>query len=321
MPNLVTHTLFCEDVLDALDNPMLNAHRRFFITGGQGPDFLFFHNSTPAKVMIPSPLRKYGTLFHHESVNAFYQSALESIDRESNRSVRNDLIAYVCGHLCHWALDSTLHPLIYSRTGNCEGLSASRHHRYESLLDAAMLQYKKHTTIKDYDPGAECFGSDRETARAIAKIYLPAIESIYGESIRPYMIYDTLQDWKTMQKHFRDPKNIKKAIFTPLETITHLPNVVTGYSIPNAAEDNVDICNLLHTPWPDPVTGDISTESIFDLYEIALDKAETAITLFFKAVRSPEQVRPFLDFLADRDYDTNLAGSPEPVYFSLVDLS
>lgn len=321
MPGIVTHALFTEAVLDRLDNPMLNAHRSFVITGGQGPDFLFYDHTTPQKIWIPSSLRDYGILFHHENVNAFYQSALESIRQEKNSAIQDDLIAYVCGHLCHWALDSSLHPLVYSRVGAYTAKSSARHHRYESLLDAAMLQYHKGMTIVDFLPTEQCFSIELPVTRAIARIYGPAMETIYGETIRPSRFMDVLQEWATMQKRFHDPKNHKKSLLHPIEKVLGLEHLVTGFSIPNEAEDNIDVCNLLHTPWPDPVTGELRKESMFDLWDVALERAIRAIGLFLKAVRKPAQEEAFFHFLGDCDYDTGMPGSPEMSHFAIVDLS
>lgn len=325
MPNLITHTLFCEDVLDSLHNELLDSHRMLFITGGEGPDFLFFHHSDPfVDAFVPSKLRKYGGIFHDEHVNAFYLSALSSIEQQKNSEIREDMIACLAGHLCHWALDSTMHPLIYARTGNCKGASSWNHHRYESLLDAALLMYRKHVTIKDYEPWKECFSSDRRTARAISQIYGPAIETIYGESIRPADFAQCLKDWERLQRRFYDPSGLKKTLLRPVENVLHLDNLMTGFSIPNNAEDNVDICNLLHTTWRHPVTGIESTESVFDLLDKALEKAKTAITLFFDALNHPASTlhaQKWIDFLGDRNYDMDLPGSPEPVFFDLIDLS
>lgn len=321
MPNLVTHALFTEDVLQKLHNPMLNSHRKIMITGGQGPDYLFFHNAMFSKFVKPSPIRKYGTLFHSENINAFYASALHSIRQQKNRKIRDDMIAYVCGHLCHWALDSTAHPLIYYRTGNCKGRSSWAHHRYESLLDAAMLQYKKQKTMADYNPANECLSTDKNTARAIARTYVPAIQAIYKDEVGAHHFADALKDWKTMQTYLYDPKNRKKKIVVPLEKVLGIEYLTSGCSIPNKAEDNVDIANLLHTQWLNPVTGEASVESFFDLYQKAEEKAVKAITLFLDALRDPDREQAFLDFLADRNYESNQPGTPEMVYFDPIDLS
>ncbi len=321
MPGIVTHTLFTEAVLERLDNPMLNAHRSFVITGGQGPDFLFYDHTTPQKLLISSHLRNYGILFHQENINAFYQSALHSIRQEKNSAIQDDLISYICGHLCHWALDSSLHPLVYSRVGAYTVQSSARHHRYESLLDAAMLQYHKGLTIVDFNPAEQCFSTELPVARALSRIYGPAIETIYGETIRPSRFMNILQEWKTMQKNFHDPKNRKKSLLHPIEKAIHLDHLITGFSIPNEAEDNIDVCNLLHTPWPDPVTGELREESMFDLWNVAIARAIRAIGLFLKAVRKPNQEEAFFHFIGDCDYDTGMPDRPKMEHFALVDLS
>ena len=48
MPNIITHTIFAEKVLNALsDNKyktMILNHKEEFLIGANGPDFLFFHD-------------------------------------------------------------------------------------------------------------------------------------------------------------------------------------------------------------------------------------------------------------------------------------
>lgn len=324
MPNLITHALFADDVLERLNNPLCNAKRKMFLTGSQGPDFLFFHHSDPFyDILKPSDIRKYGSLFHNEHVNDFYLSALHSIENEKNKDIQDDLIVYVCGHLCHWALDSTMHPLIYSKTGNCKGDSSWRHHQFESMLDAAMLKCRKNLTIADYDFSKECFSTSPQTARAMARIYVPAIAEIYGEHVAPSSFLEVLKDWRRIERHFRDPKDLKKKLLRPLEKMTRLEFLMTGFSIPAHYEDNVDICNLLHSPWRHPVTGEAITASVFDLMETALEKALRTIDLFETCLAhpgSPEDEQAFLDFLGDRNYEMDMPPGFVPTYFELADL-
>lgn len=70
-------------------------------------------------------------------------------------------------------------------------------------------------------------------------------------------------------------KTLKKKLLRPLEKMTRLEFLMTGFSIPAHYEDNVDICNLLHSPWRHPVSGEATTASVFDLMETALQKALT----------------------------------------------
>ena len=323
MPNLVTHALFCEDVMKSLNDPVLNRYPMFAITGSQGPDFLFFYHTTPTKLLLPNKISQFGHKFHEENVNAFYASALESIRREKKHPIQQEMIAYLCGHLCHWAMDSTFHPYVYYRTGNYSysAKCAFYHHRFESLLDAAMLKYNKNTTITDYDPGEECLSTSLPVARAICRIYIPAIQQIYDTKIEPTAIVEALQDWKTMQKIFRDPKNLKKGFLQPIEKALGLQHALSGFSIPNVCEDNVDICNLLHKQWKNPASLEESNASLFDLYKEAQRKAITVISYFLKAINDPKSEEKMLEFIGDRNYEMGLPNGYEMKEFDIIDLS
>lgn len=50
MPNIITHILFTDDVYEKLDDPkydFLESRLQLMEVGGNGPDFLFFHNLNP----------------------------------------------------------------------------------------------------------------------------------------------------------------------------------------------------------------------------------------------------------------------------------
>ena len=143
MPNIITHTLFAQEIFDKVDE---NTHDLFepklhlLEIGSNGPDFLFFHGMNPKDFFKKSDLRVSGSMFHAGHVNEFYQKALISIRNEADEEIKKDMMTYVCGHLCHWALDATSHPYVFYRTGTCKGKSAWYHHRFESLIDAIMLK-------------------------------------------------------------------------------------------------------------------------------------------------------------------------------------
>ena len=61
MPNIITHILFTDDVYEKLDDPkydFLESRLQLMEVGGNGPDFLFFHNLNPTSFMKKTPLRK-----------------------------------------------------------------------------------------------------------------------------------------------------------------------------------------------------------------------------------------------------------------------
>ncbi len=323
MPNIITHSLFAQELLNSLDAKWLNEREHLYTIGSNGPDFLFFSGLEPKALFSnreqENVLRAIGGKLHKGNVNAFYASALDSISKESDPSIKLDMMAYVCGHLCHWALDSTVHPYVYYRTGKGHLQNNFNHHRMESVLDSIILKVKKNTTIKDfYTPAiANCSLSE---SRAIARVYIPAIASIFNTKIEPHMIKETLDNWHFIQKAEYDPSGHKLSSLKKIEKGLRKKNLASGLIVPNVPEDNYDVCNLLHRVWSHPCDASlVYTKSFFDLYEEAMKKALDAIALFLKAVQDPKNKEEFLEFLGDRNYNTGIKNPPEMKNFDVCD--
>lgn len=321
MPNIITHTLFADDVQNLLDNESLKNRKKLFAAGSNGPDFLFFHNISPRDFWKPTPLRKMGSQLHSGHISEFYRDLLRLIRRQPNENLKEDMIAYGAGHLCHWALDSTAHPYIFYRTGDCKGASASRHHRFESLLDAVMLKLKRNETTETYHPAEAVCSLSPQEQKAIVNVYYPILEDLFEEDIRPVMVKEALDDWKTMQKIFHDPKGRKIRMFQKLEKPLRLDNKFSGFGVPPVPEDNHDLLNLLQKAWKNPVTGEESKATFLDLYQSALHTAVKAIELFLLAVEDPADEDAFLDFLGERNYDMGVESDEGMQYFDIEDLS
>ena len=156
MPNIITHTVFAEDVLYSILSPrlkeLIKEELPLFYIGSNGPDFLFFYHVKPWEAHKSHKLNRLGSKVHKQGINAFYEEAISCIKHQRNRRIQQRMFVYLLGHLCHWALDKTTHPYIFYRTGNCKGQSASYHHRLESMIDTEMLLRKKQKTIVQYPP-------------------------------------------------------------------------------------------------------------------------------------------------------------------------
>lgn len=324
MPNIITHTLFADEMLDLLQDEELTSRRQLFEIGSNGPDILFFHHMNPVDFAKKTRLHWYGSELHKDYIDEFYRSALHAVWREKNSEIRKDMIAYVCGHLCHWALDSCEHPYIFYRTGTCQGKSASYHHRFESILDSLMLKLKRNQTIKDYDVTKIVTNPTVEMIRPIARVYVPAIREVFEEDVRPSEIAETIHDWNFMQKLFRDPSGRKIRGFQLLEKPFGMDNQFSGFAVPPVPEDNYDIMNLLHNEWKNPQTGECSTESVLDLYQKAIKRASKAIVLFLNAAAHPGNAKAeteFIDYLGNRNYEMGTSHPGERIYFDIADLS
>ena len=320
MPNIITHTLFADEMMDLLDLEELNSHKRLVRIGSSGPDICFFHNM-PFKAYEKTPLHRMGNDLHKQGMYAFYESALASIRAQKNPEIREQMIAYTAGFLFHWALDSTVQPYIFYRTGIKGTGSASSHHRMESLIDAIFLKVLKNTSIKDYDVTELVCATFPEHQRAIARVLVPALKAVFDEEVRPYMITETLKDWQSMQKIFRDPEGTKSSAFRVIEKPLHLDNLFSGYAVPAVIEDNWDIMNLLHSTWKNPVSGEKYTDSVFELFEKAKHRAAKAVQLFLEAVADPSREEVFLDEVKDINYLTDREDAGQMAFFDVADLS
>ena len=322
MPNIITHSLFAQDMLNHFENEAwLQDRNHLFTVGSNGPDYLFFSGLGSKRSFQDRDLRKFGGLLHKSHVNDFYKSALESIRNEKDEAIRADMIAYVCGHLCHWALDSTVHSYVYYRTGHGTPQNSWNHHRMESILDSIVLKVKRNETIVQFDTPqiADC---SLDEARAIARIYVPAIESIFDTQIKPHLIKNSLDNWHFIQKAEYDPKGSKLSFLKGIESVIRKKNLGSGLIVPNTPIDDYDVCNLMHKKWVHPADETIvSTESFFDLYDKALIKAQNAMRLFLEAVKDPSQEKDLMNFIGNQTYNEGLPEDLPMVNFDVCDFT
>ncbi|MBP3853463.1 MAG: zinc dependent phospholipase C family protein [Erysipelotrichaceae bacterium] len=319
MPNIITHVLFARDMmdnkLDAKKMSLVEKNPQLFEVGSNGPDFLFFHDTTPKHVVGKSRLRKLGTFCHRRNINDFYHDAFQTIRNEKNKTIREQETIYLMGHLCHWALDSVAHPYIFYRTGSGDTKAQFRHHRIESLIDAAMLKVKTGQTVKQFKAHEICKVS-MEDARAITRIYHSVAEHVYGIKERPYEFLQALNDWYSIQKLLNDGNGKKIKTFQAVERLIGQIGLVSAMIVPKNPVDPCDICNLLHKEWVHPCDKAlVSDDSFMDLYDKALNRADHVIDLFWRALKDPKSEQQWLDYIANRNYTKGTSDNLPMVYF------
>lgn len=149
MPDIVMHTKFGADMIERLG---LETDREIFDFGLLGPDpYLFYRFYKPP---FRNKVNSYSSVMHNERTGDFL---LELAERS-----KEDLkvFSYLCGFLCHYALDSNTHNFINEKAGN----KASIHMAIEHRLD---VMTGKNIRIPPFLPE-----SLRETVGgAITKIY------------------------------------------------------------------------------------------------------------------------------------------------------
>ena len=103
MPSTYAHDRFGARVLERLPQDVrrvLQAHRNLYDIGLQGPDVLFHH-----KALHKNPVNELGRAMHKWSGRRFFGSLTDKAQDDAAK-------AYLCGVLCHFALDSTCHSTV-----------------------------------------------------------------------------------------------------------------------------------------------------------------------------------------------------------------
>lgn len=322
MPNIITHKIFAETVMSTFPTgkirSLLAKHEQLFGIGANGPDFLFFYHMRPWELWKEHSLNHIGSALHSAHVNDFYESAVMTMRRETDEQIRERELVYVMGHLCHWALDMTSHPYIFYRTGNGRGISAARHHRFESVLDAVMLKQYLQCDIRDYQTFKICH-FDRDMLQAIARIYVPAVADALGEIVDVYSLHQALAAWEDVQKLLYDPTTSKYSLLRLIERMIHKPGLVSGNIIPCEDDDALDVLNLRQQLWLHPCDARERHHCGFlYLFANAQQLAKTAITCVDECVAADGDPQSLLNLLADRAYDSGRKGEVEMRYFDEV---
>lgn len=322
MPNIITHKIFAEEVIKQLGKQdikeIIERHPQIYYIGSNGPDFLFFQHAKPWEAMKSHTLNRLGSELHAGNVNAFYKVAIRCIKEQQREEVKELMMAYLFGHLCHWALDKTTHPYIFYRTGNCKGKSAGYHHRFESMMDTMMLERYHQINIKDYRSYEIC-EYDEDILRAIARIYVPAAREVLHTEIKVHDIRETLNSWYDIQKLLYDPKHIKYNVLRGVEGVIRKPWLISGNVVKAKIDQRYDILNEEHKEWVHPCDDTIlSTASFIELFQQAIPTAIQVIEKSYGCIEYDADVQGVLDILKDQAYDSGMDGQKEMKFFKII---
>lgn len=301
MPALITHDFFGQDVYDRLfrDIGGTRDEAEAFLLGNQGPDPLFYAVTDPR-------LREHnrlGNVMHSEKpselVKAFKDS-LGILDEDELPVGR----AYAFGFLCHYTLDSTLHPLVffheYRLTDAGEpGLSRDDAHEVhaviESELDELVLFEKRGETVATFQPWREILQASDFVLGVVSKMFSYVALTVRG--------------FRRVQRLFYSKTGAKRAALGRIEQLVRPYSFYQSMSHRPVALTESAYDNRAHEAWENPYTGEASTASFWDLYGQALERAEENIAAF---------ERDGFDLEAARSLTGELDFSGRPVVATLV---
>lgn len=315
MPAIITHDLFGRDLIDKGLVPMgpSSAERQAFLLGNQGPDPLFY--SIVASVRMKG-FNHLGSLMHDEKtpelLTAFH-NALKDFAGADIFIAR----AYALGFLCHYSLDSHMHPLVYFWQHNmCEvgvpDLTPENGHEVhaaiESEFDEMVLYVKQGKTIVDFAPQKEILRSTDFALEVISRLYCKVVDEVWDLQIPGDMFMACVKRFRAAAGVFHSPKGIRRHAIGTIEELVRPYSFLRAMSHRAQPLEDSLFANSQHGTWMEPATGDLRTDSFWDIFDDAQAYAADLMAAFRADGFDLEQAQRFV---AGRNFDGNLLTESE----------
>ncbi len=225
MPSSVTHAYFAQDVLEKLDiniSNKLNNELGMYKIFSQGPDpynFYDFRLSPKAKKSI-----NINKNIQHNNINEHFINLINYING-NNFYNDNMVMAYLCGEICHFVLDSTIHPFVIYNTGMYDKYD-KRTYKYNGLhedmeyyIDIYLIWKREKILPRKYKVYKYLF--DIKNFNDNLSMTIDEVnKKTYGFDDTSKIYFKAIKDMKNFYYIFNyDPIGIKKFFYTILDLI------------------------------------------------------------------------------------------------------
>lgn len=316
MPSVIAHCWYGDVACsrmgqDRLQNIIKQNHGAYMI-GCQGPDVFFFYHRWPwQNSSNNAKVGKYAALLHRELVNDAFDCFLDYVKEHRDDEVA---IAWMCGYMAHWALDSRCHPYIFYRTGSLHQDIGNDHQMFEGQIDRGVLAVNN-TAIEDYQSRKLTRYPER-LAEVMWNMMAPLFREHADMNMEKKEVEESLRDFMSFQKFFYDPRGTKCRWVAFGEKFTNTKGLATAMIMPFEYDDALDAMNLRHDFWVHPC--DDSQVSSMDFTEMAREAVENHLQLlgllddFLYGEGTKE---PILALIGNRQFETGLQPGIKMLYF------
>ena len=212
MPAAYAHITFGREVLNSLPAPLqdlIKEHFDAFALGVHGPDLLFYY-----RPLFPNKTSDIGYRLHFEKASPFYGRARAVYYTRGRRASDK---AYLFGFLCHFALDSTAHPVVNAKLERSPEVT---HTETESSFDRLLLEREGKDPLSS-DLVAHIHPSEELADIAAAYYCLPVRKT--KKALRSILFYNRL---------LRAPKKGKRRLVNGVLKLTGNYREMHGMMIP-----------------------------------------------------------------------------------------
>lgn len=286
MPAIITHDLFGEAVYegDAYFIGIDPEQRFAFLLGNQGPDPLFYARANPSI----SEFALLGSIMHSRDTDKIlmaFHDALDTLTPDEKPVGR----AYLLGFLCHYLLDSTVHPLVYANQyalcdAGVEGLTRKNgneiHAVIESEFDEVMLFKRTGKTVATFKPYKEILQANDETLTIIGKLYSYMAVMVFQRSMQIDVFRKSVKAFRLVQNVFYSRTGMKRSLLARVEELARPYSFYRSMSHRALEATECEFDNHEGNVWVNPFTKQESTASLDQLFDQAKARVGAAFALF-----------------------------------------
>lgn len=308
MPATYTHHIFTNDVFKSLDDTVkkrLDSSIQLFYLFGKSFDNLFFSKT------------KLGYYAHGNNSNLYFRNIVKYM-KENALENDGDILAYLYGAICHYVLDSTIHPYVYYKAGqyrwNQETLKYRGKHSYvETMMDAALYEHVYNSPIYKANFRKE-FPSNLKFSDNLRDIMNYVFVNTFDYEVEKKvstLYYKGYKNFMFVLKHGMASRfGFKMPIYRladKLKLYKKGPLVNFCYYVKKI---DYSVLNLEHKEWNHPSDKNITFHySFYDLYDIAILKARDYINDLDLALRGEKDLEEALNAIGNLSYYTGLDAS------------
>lgn len=304
MPNVWTHSIYGEDLLERLERKSILEGRPalgpLFRLGCQGPDPLFYHRFYPWSKKVSARSDALGGLLHRSRCGAFLRAMLKGCE---GAALADPRAVYVLGWLTHHALDRIAHPFVFARQGDRH----RDHQRLEVAIDTYVAERLRGIDTRRA-PVRPTLDAGATLPAGVSKLVEDAVRRAYPEQDASFLDglwQQSYRDMLTAFSLFHDPSGVKTRL---------LAGAIEPF-VPGRRDAALDPMNERGAPWAPPAdTTKTSRESFWDVWDRALEDGERLLGAAFAWLAASragsgegDAWRAFEEALGDLSYETGLA--------------
>lgn len=263
MADIYMHSKLSEAVMKDIKLPLIE---NIVFVGAQGPDPMYYNLSKKEG----KEYRYYADRMHDTNTRLFFKNMLSYV----KGSLNTETYSFMVGFICHYALDSTIHPYVYHNVGIYKKDIPETHQyrglhlKFERSIDAVLIQKDHGIPSRKYKLHRKYY-PQIDLPIDVCNVMEYTIKNTYGKDFGGTMYCNAVKMmYKNVKYVITDRFGFKKLILKTMNLLGNSDMILKDLSFFNHVED-YDFLNEQKNTWHHPTTNTPSNESVHDLFEKA----------------------------------------------------